>query len=245
MNLNRYVIAGGLSLAFHALLLITTDEAQVFAMPAGNPTQSVSINMVSMPKVAPAQPEQTQTEQSKPESVKPTPVQEVVKTPPAKPKVKPHKPKPQTVKKPVPYFEQVPSKSVAKPQPEKVERTAETAQKPAPTPNQQPSQPTAASQGITSQPILVDKPALVSAQVQPRYPRIARKRGIEGTVMYEIWLDAQGNQIKQQLLSSSGTEALDQSALEAIKQWKFSPHILDGVPVAHRIHIPIRFKLEG
>ncbi len=101
MNLNRYVIAGGLSLAFHALLLITTDEAQVFAMPAGNPTQSVSINMVSMPKVAPAQPEQTQTEQSKPESVKPTPVQEVVKTPPAKPKVKPHKPKPQTVKKPV------------------------------------------------------------------------------------------------------------------------------------------------
>ncbi|WP_234399445.1 energy transducer TonB, partial [Vibrio cholerae] len=107
------------------------------------------------------------------------------------------------------------------------------------------TQPTAASQGITSQPILVDKPALVSAQVQPRYPRIARKRGIEGTVMYEIWLDAQGNQIKQQLLSSSGTEALDQSALEAIKQWKFSPHILDGVPVAHRIHIPIRFKLEG
>lgn len=182
MNLNRYVIAGGLSLAFHALLLITTDEAQVFAMPAGNPTQSVSINMVSMPKVAPAQPEQTQTEPSKPESVKPTPVQEVVKTPPAKPKVEPHKPKPQTVKKPVPA-EQVPSKLVAKPQPEKVERTAETAQKPAPTPNQQPSQPTAASQGITSQPILVDKPALVSAQVQPRYPRIARKRGIEGTVM--------------------------------------------------------------
>ncbi|MBW5419122.1 TonB family protein [Vibrio cholerae] len=244
VNLNRYVIAGGLSLAFHALLLITTDEAQVFAMPAGNPTQSVSINMVSMPKVTPAQPEQTQTEQSKPESVKPTPVQEAVKTPPAKPKVEPHKPKPQTVKKPVPA-EQVPSKSVAKPQAEKVERTAETAQKPAPTPNQQPSQPTAASQGITSQPILVDKPALVSAQVQPRYPRIARKRGIEGTVMYEIWLDAQGNQIKQQLLSSSGTEALDQSALEAIKQWKFSPHILDGVPVAHRIHIPIRFKLEG
>ncbi|QEO47593.1 energy transducer TonB [Vibrio cholerae] len=212
VNLNRYVIAGGLSLAFHALLLITTDEAQVFAMPAGNPTQSVSINMVSMPKTAPAQPEQ-----AKPEPVKPTPVQEAVKTPPAKPKVEPHKPKPQTVKKPVPA-EQVPSKSVEKPQPEKVERTAETAQKPAPTPNQQPSQPTAASQGITSQPILVDKPALVSAQ---------------------------GNQIKQQLLSSSGTEALDQSALEAIKQWKFSPHILDGVPVAHRIHIPIRFKLEG
>ncbi|EEW09993.1 Protein tonB [Vibrio mimicus VM573] len=92
---------------------------------------------------------------------------------------------------------------------------------------------------------MVDKPAFVSAPVQPRYPRVAQKRGIEGTVMYEIWLDEQGNQIQQYLITSSGTEVLDKSALEAIKQWKFSPRILDGVPVAHRVHIPVRFKLEG
>lgn len=226
MNLNRYIIAGGLSLAFHAVLFITTDEAQVFAMPAGNPTQSVSINMVAMPKAAPVEP------------AKSTPRQEQVKAEPAKPKVEP--PKAQTIKKPTPTA-QAKRPSAAKPTPKAVAEPTQTKQDPI----VEPSQPTTASKGINSQPILVDKPAFVSAPVQPRYPRAAQKRGVEGTVMYEIWLDEQGNQIKQQLLTSSGTESLDRSALEAIKQWQFSPRIHQGVPVAHRVHIPIRFKLEG
>ncbi|ENM5814178.1 energy transducer TonB [Vibrio mimicus] len=218
-------------MAFHALLLITTDEAQVFAMPAGNPSQSVSINMVAMPKSAPAPTV----------PVKPSPPQKQVKPEPVPPKtaVKP-KPQPQATKKPVPV-EQAKQTPAAKPAPEKVETNTQNE----PKPQQTAVKPTTASKGISSQPILVDKPAFVSAPVQPRYPRVAQKRGIEGTVMYEIWLDEQGNQIQQYLITSSGTEVLDKSALEAIKQWKFSPRILDGVPVAHRVHIPVRFKLEG
>lgn len=218
-------------MAFHALLLITTDEAQVFAMPAGNPSQSVSINMVSMPKSAPAPTD----------PVKPSPPQKQVKPEPVPPKtaVKP-KPQPQATKKPVPV-EQAKQTPAAKPAPEKVETNTQNE----PKPQQTAVKPTTASKGVSSQPILVDKPAFVSAPVQPRYPRVAQKRGIEGTVMYEIWLDEQGNQIQQYLITSSGTEILDKSALEAIKQWKFSPRILDGVPVAHRVHIPVRFKLEG
>lgn len=218
-------------MAFHALLLITTDEAQVFAMPAGNPSQSVSINMVAMPKSAPAPTD----------PVKPSPPQKQVKPEPVLPKaaVKP-KPQPQATKNPVPV-EQAKQAPAAKPAPEKVETNTQNE----PNPQQTAAKPTTASKGISSQPILVDKPAFVSAPVQPRYPRVAQKRGIEGTVMYEIWLDEQGNQIQQYLITSSGTEVLDKSALEAIKQWKFSPRILDGVPVAHRVHIPVRFKLEG
>lgn len=218
-------------MAFHALLLITTDEAQVFAMPAGNPSQSVSINMVAMPKSAPAPTD----------PVKPSPPQKQVKPEPVLPKaaVKP-KPQPQATKNPVPV-EQAKQAPAAKPAPEKVETNTQNE----PKPQQTAAKPTTASKGISSQPILVDKPAFVSAPVQPRYPRVAQKRGIEGTVMYEIWLDEQGNQIQQYLITSSGTDVLDKSALEAIKQWKFSPRILDGVPVAHRVHIPVRFKLEG
>ncbi|TXY00211.1 energy transducer TonB [Vibrio mimicus] len=218
-------------MAFHALLLITTDEAQVFAMPAGNPSQSVSINMVAMPKSAPAPTD----------PVKPSPPQKQVKPEPVTPKaaVKP-KPQPQATKNPVPV-EQAKQTPAAKPAPEKVETNTQNE----PKPQQTAAKPTTASKGVSSQPILVDKPAFVSAPVQPRYPRVAQKRGIEGTVMYEIWLDEQGNQIQQYLITSSGTEVLDKSALEAIKQWKFSPRILDGVPVAHRVHIPVRFKLEG
>lgn len=218
-------------MAFHALLLITTDEAQVFAMPAGNPSQSVSINMVAMPKSAPAPTD----------PVKPSPPQKQVKPEPVPPEaaVKP-KPQLQATKKTVPV-EQAKQAPAAKPAPEKVETNTQNE----PKPQQTAVKPTTASKGISSQPILVDKPAFVSAPVQPRYPRVAQKRGIEGTVMYEIWLDEQGNQIQQYLITSSGTEVLDKSALEAIKQWKFSPRILDGVPVAHRVHIPVRFKLEG
>ncbi|ENM5903276.1 energy transducer TonB [Vibrio mimicus] len=218
-------------MAFHALLLITTDEAQVFAMPAGNPSQSVSINMVAMPKSAPAPTD----------PVKPSPPQKQVKPEPAPPKaaVKP-KPQPQATKKTVPV-EQAKQTLATKPAPEKVETNTQNE----PKTQQTAVKPTTASKGISSQPILVDKPTFVSAPVQPRYPRVAQKRGIEGTVMYEIWLDEQGNQIQQYLITSSGTEVLDKSALEAIKQWKFSPRILDGVPVAHRVHIPVRFKLEG
>nr|WP_320205312.1 energy transducer TonB [Vibrio mimicus] len=232
MNLKRYVIAGGLSMAFHALLLITTDEAQVFAMPAGNPSQYVSINMVAMPKSAPAPTD----------PVKPSPPQKQVKPEPVPPKaaVKP-KPQPQATKKTVPVEQAKQQTPAAKPARKKVETNTQNE----PKPQQTAAKPTTASKGVSSQPILVDKPAFVSAPVQPRYPRVAQKRGIEGTVMYEIWLDEQGNQIQQYLITSSGTDVLDKSALEAIKQWKFSPRILDGVPVAHRVHIPVRFKLEG
>lgn len=101
------------------------------------------------------------------------------------------------------------------------------------------------SKGATSQPILVDKPTFVSQPTQPRYPRSAQRRGIEGAALYEVWLDENGNQIKHVLLESSGAESLDASALRAIKQWQFTPHILGGLKVAHRVQIPVRFKLEG
>ncbi|MCQ8140250.1 energy transducer TonB, partial [Vibrio parahaemolyticus] len=85
------------------------------------------------------------------------------------------------------------------------------------------------------------KPTFVSQPTQPRYPRSAQRRGIEGAVLYEVWLDENGNQIKHVLLESSGTESLDASALRAIKQWKFKPHILGVLKVDHRVKLTVRF----
>lgn len=56
MNVKRYVIAGGASLVVHAALLFVSQETKVFAMPAGNPTSSVSLNLVSAPKPVQAEP---------------------------------------------------------------------------------------------------------------------------------------------------------------------------------------------
>ncbi|MFV8438973.1 energy transducer TonB, partial [Vibrio owensii] len=215
---------------------------------AGNPTSSVSLNLVSAPKPVQAEPTpQEVVEEKQPEPQKkpqpkpePKPVKKTVEKPIVKKeaiKKKPVEKKPKPVKKPQT------SKPVAKkdPQPkEKVEK--KVAKEPVP---QQKAAPTEQSKGATSQPVMIDQPAFVSQPVQPRYPRSARKRGIEGVALYEVWLDENGNQVKQVLIESSGAEMLDVSALRAIKQWQFSPHISGGQKVAHRVQIPVRFKLDG
>lgn len=232
----------------HAALLFVSQETKVFAMPAGNPTSSVSLNLVSAPKPVKAEPTpQEVVEEKQPEPQKkpqpkpePKPVKKTVEKPIVKKeaiKKKPVEKKPKPVKKPQT------SKPVAKkdPQPkEKVEK--KVAKEPVP---QQKAAPTEQSKGATSQPVMIDQPAFVSQPVQPRYPRSARKRGIEGVALYEVWLDENGNQVKQVLIESSGAEMLDVSALRAIKQWQFSPHISGGQKVAHRVQIPVRFKLDG
>jgi len=232
----------------HAALLFVSQETKVFAMPAGNPTSSVSLNLVSAPKPVQAEPTpQEVVEEKQPEPQKkpqpkpePKPVKKTVEKPIVKKeaiKKKPVEKKPKPVKKPQT------SKPVAKkdPQPkEKVEK--KVAKEPVP---QQKAAPTEQSKGATSQPVMIDQPAFVSQPVQPRYPRSARKRGIEGVALYEVWLDENGNQVKQVLIESSGAEMLDVSALRAIKQWQFSPHISGGQKVAHRVQIPVRFKLDG
>ncbi|HDM8043245.1 TPA: energy transducer TonB [Vibrio campbellii] len=246
MNVKRYAIAGGASLVVHAALLFVSQETKVFAMPAGNPTSSVSLNLVSAPKSVQAEPtpqevvEEKQPEPQKKPQPNPEPVKKAVEKPVVKKEAIKKKP---VVKKPKPIKKPQTSKPVAKkdPQPkEKVEK--KVAKEPVP---QQKAAPTEQSKGATSQPVMIDQPAFVSQPVQPRYPRSARKRGIEGVALYEVWLDANGNQIKQVLIESSGAQMLDVSALRAIKQWQFSPHISGGQKVAHRVQIPVRFKLDG
>jgi len=248
VNVQRYVIAGGASLAIHAALLFVSQETKVFAMPAGNPASSVSLNLVSAPpavekstpeNVAPLKEQQPQDQ---PEPEKKIVKKQVVKKDAVKKKVVEKKPEPVKQSKPKTVE---PTKTVTK---QKVQPEAKPKKKTEPVKKEtvaQQSAPASQSKGATSQPDLVDKPTFVSQPTQPRYPRSAQRRGIEGVALDEIWLDENGNQIKQVLIESSGTESLDASALRAIKQWQFTPHISGGLKVAHRVQVPVRFKLEG
>ncbi|MDP2514113.1 energy transducer TonB [Photobacterium damselae subsp. piscicida] len=96
----------------------------------------------------------------------------------------------------------------------------------------------------TQSPELVSRPTFATRPGPVSYPRLAKRRGIQGQVMVEIWINSKGKQIKQKVISSSGTEILDQAALKAIKKWEFSSHIVDGQAIAHRVHIPVRFQLD-
>ncbi|WP_422766633.1 energy transducer TonB [Photobacterium leiognathi subsp. mandapamensis] len=96
----------------------------------------------------------------------------------------------------------------------------------------------------SSEPQLVSKPTFATKPSPVSYPRLAKRRGIEGTVLVEVLIGKDGKQLKQKLAKSSGASVLDKAALKAIKLWRFSPHIIDGKAIAHRVQIPVRFKLD-
>ena len=80
---------------------------------------------------------------------------------------------------------------------------------------------------------------------RPPYPAIARRLGEEGTVYMRVLVATDGSADKVELKKSSGSQTLDQSALETIKKWKFNPAKIDGKPVAEWYETRWTFKLEG
>ena len=77
-------------------------------------------------------------------------------------------------------------------------------------------------------PVPVKKPAVFvspkpSYQPKPKYPAIARRRGVEGTVILEIFVANDGRVTQAMVIESSGSSALDRAALKTIKTWQFPP----------------------
>lgn len=100
----------------------------------------------------------------------------------------------------------------------------------------------AARQHIPKQ---IEKPQFKVQPVAPKYPRIAKRKGLQGTALIEIWIDENGLQIKQVLIKSTGALVLDEAAMNAIKQWHFVAYKEEGKALAHRIQVPVRFNLDA
>ncbi|MGY5452357.1 TonB family protein [Agarivorans sp. MS3-6] len=99
-------------------------------------------------------------------------------------------------------------------------------------------------QGLSQVPRLNSQPRFSQPPAAPIYPRLAKKRGLEGTVLVEVWIDQKGQQTKQQISSSSGVKSLDKAALKAVQKWRFKALIVEGQAQASRALIPIKFKLS-
>ncbi|MCY3554576.1 MAG: energy transducer TonB [Gemmatimonadetes bacterium] len=80
-------------------------------------------------------------------------------------------------------------------------------------------------------------------QVQPEYPELARKAGIEGRVYIKILVDKEGK-VRDALLVRGIGAGLDESALEAVRQWVYTPAIQNNRPVAVWVAQPVDFKLR-
>jgi TonB family protein len=78
---------------------------------------------------------------------------------------------------------------------------------------------------------------------KPNYPENARREGREGSVLLRVLVDEQGRSRKVEIHSSSGSDALDRAAADAIKRWRFHPARYGEQPVESWLRIPIEFRL--
>ncbi|MCI5148417.1 MAG: TonB family protein [Candidatus Electrothrix sp. MAN1_4] len=85
---------------------------------------------------------------------------------------------------------------------------------------------------------------LYQSNPPPAYPRMARRRGLEGIVMLGVTVLKDGSVDKVRLHKSSGYRLLDKSALKTVKKWRFSPGTKNGRPASMEVLVPVRFKLK-
>ncbi|MCJ7684226.1 MAG: energy transducer TonB [Desulfobacteraceae bacterium] len=80
---------------------------------------------------------------------------------------------------------------------------------------------------------------------RPQYPKLARRRGYEGTVVLEVLVDETGRVKDLRILTSSGHAALDKAALKSVNGWLFEPGMVGDEKVDMWVRVPVRFELRG
>ena len=79
--------------------------------------------------------------------------------------------------------------------------------------------------------------------VPPQYPAEAGRARIEGTVVLMALIDKDG--IVKDVRVESGLPLLAQAAIDAVKQWRYKPYLVNGEPVEVDSRITINFTLSG
>jgi protein TonB len=274
MDVKHYLIFGGLSFAIHSLAFSANYKPMVIAPVAEAAGKSVSIQFVSAhkptekittdaakPKTTPkSQTADANKKQQKQEqqNVAQSPV--VKNNPIAKKTVE--KPTISAQKAPVPKpREQVKETTASDSDTVKAVKTPKTT----PVTESTPVETTIVEQPVekpafqskdnklaldkntkaaTSAPKLVTKPTFETRPSAINYPRSAKRRNIQGNVLIEVWLDENGEQTNLMIVNSSGHQILDSAALKGISEWEFRQHQNQGQAIAHRVQIPINFKLD-
>ncbi|OED45027.1 hypothetical protein ACH42_06040 [Endozoicomonas sp. (ex Bugula neritina AB1)] len=98
-------------------------------------------------------------------------------------------------------------------------------------------------EGLNDEPVFISEPEIVN-WVEPRYPRIAQRRNQQGVVMLEVRVDINGKAMSIDILESSGFDALDKSAISAVRHWKFKAQKRNDTYVESLVHVPVAFQLN-
>jgi protein TonB len=87
-----------------------------------------------------------------------------------------------------------------------------------------------------------EKEPQIVKKVEPKYPDLAMRAGLEGKVIVKIWVDKEGK-VKQVVVLKSDAEIFNEPSVEAAKQFVFTPAYMNNGPVAVWVSFPFRFKL--
>lgn len=86
-----------------------------------------------------------------------------------------------------------------------------------------------------------ERPKLIK-EIKPVYPEIARQSMVQGVVVIQAFIDEEGQVYVAKVIKS--VPLLDQAAIDAVRQWKYSPAKLNGKPVRVQADITITFRLK-
>ena len=87
----------------------------------------------------------------------------------------------------------------------------------------------------------VKEPAKIR-HINPVYPKLALQARVQGIVIVEAVIDAKGRVVNANILR--GLPMLDQAALDAVRQWIYTPTLLDGVPSSVIMTVTVTFRIK-
>ena len=105
--------------------------------------------------------------------------------------------------------------------------------------------PVVPSRPAPTKPLLVSHLAEANLlhKVQPIYPPIARQARVQGAVELRAIISKNGT--IENLLVVSGHPMLSAAAIEAVRQWRYRPYLLNGEPIEVETEITVNFLLSG
>lgn len=236
-NLNRGMLLGVVTL-LHALVLGALVSLVVDRHVEPSITPPMVLAML-LPSDAPQPPQ-----------VKPKPWQEPIPPQPREvlpePVIEQEEPLPEPVRVPVPVpKEPVPEPVVMQPPPTVPTVAAPVVVAPPPPPPALPAPPHPAPAPPPPEPVVAPRfDAAYLNNPAPSYPRAARRMGAQGTVLLRVHVTAAGTAQEVRLQKYSGSSALDDAAIAAVRQWRFVPAKRGDEAVAAWVQVPMVFKLN-
>lgn len=187
------------------------------------------------------------------------PAPELQKTPELVPIIEPPKPEPKPLIEPKPRPKKVVEKilPIEKPVERLVEATTELRQEPPK--HEEITKPEAtpvlvaeaAKAPEKAEPVVEEKiesPRFGVSYLNnpaPDYPATSRRLGEEGRVLMKVLVSAEGAAEDVQIEKSSGSERLDNAAVNAVKRWRFIPAKRNNQPLSAGVLVPINFSLDN